>query len=397
MVSLNRFPDDRPDGRRAAIVLCRRTPFGRLRGVFSTIEAHDLLAAVLPAAQEGAGLAAEDIDDVIIGNATGGGGNVARLAALTAGLPAAVPGLTIDRQCASGLDTIVLACRLVESGAGNWFIAGGVESCSTAPLRAHRLTSLPGAPDFYSRARFAPEAYGDPDAGEAAENVASSFGIGRELQDRYALLSYTRTVASLDAMAAEVVPLAGCDRDETPRRGMTAALLSRFPAVFKADGSVTAGNSCADADGAVIAVVTSIERAREARFGTVLEFHDSVSAGGPPAMFGTAGAYAVRQLLQRLRLGPDAVSVWEYNEAFAAQVLASAQLIGVDPGKLNLHGGALAYGHPYGASGAMLVANLLRQVSIAGEQGHDDGWSVAAVSAAGGVGTAAAFRAAMLQ
>lgn len=397
MVSLSQYSDDRPAGSRAAVVLCRRTPFGRLRGVFSTTEAHDLLAGVLPAVQQDAGLAAEDIDDVIIGNATGGGGNVARLAALTAGLPAEVPGLTIDRQCASGLDAIVLACRLAESGAGSWFIAGGVESCSTAPLRAHRLTSLPGAPDFYSRARFAPDAHGDPDAGQAAENVASHFGIERRQQDEYALLSYNRTEAALEGMAAEIVPVAGCETDETPRRGMSARLLSRFPPAFTSAGSVTAGNSCADADGAVVAVVTSVERARAAGFGTVLEFHDAAAAGGPPSQFGTAGAYAVRRLLDRLRLKPDEVSTWEYNEAFAAQVLASAHLIGVAPGKLNLHGGALAYGHPYGASGAMLVANLLRQASAPGDQGHDGGWSVAAVSAAGGVGTAAAFRAVELQ
>ena len=390
---MSRSPESRPEGSRAAIVLCRRTPFGRLRGVFSTVEAHDLLAAVLPAAQRDAGVAAGDIEDVIIGNATGGGGNVARLAALTAGLPAEVPGLTIDRQCASGLDAIVLACRLVESGAGTWFIAGGVESCSTAPLRAHRLTSLSGAPDFYSRARFAPDAHGDPDAGEAAENVAASFGIDREQQDQYALLSHTRTSDALDSMAAEIVPVAGHATDETPRRAMTAKLLSRFPPAFKPAGTVTAGNSCADADGAVVAVVTSIEHARAAGFGTVLEFHGSATAGGEPAQFGVAGAYAVQKLLDRLHLAPGDVSTWEYNEAFAAQVLASAQLIGVAPGKLNLHGGALAYGHPYGASGAMLVANLLRQAPVTSGQGYDGGWSVAAVSAAGGVGTAAAFRA----
>lgn len=383
-------PSFEPDyRRRAAVVLCRRTPFGRVRGVHAAIEAHQLLAAVLPAAQRDAGLAAADIDDVIVGNATGGGGNVARLAALTAGLPNAVPGLTVDRQCSSGLDAIVLACRLVESGAGDWFLAGGVESCSTAPLRAHRLTSLPGAPDFYSRAQFAPEEQGDPDAGEAAENVAAAFGVGREQQDRYALSSYARTAAAHDAMAAEIVPVGGCGADETSRRTMSAALMARFPPAFRTAGSVTAGNSCADADGAVVTVVTTVDHARAAGFGTILEFRGSAVSGGPPALFGTAGAYAVRKLLDGLRLSSDDINTWEYNEAFAAQVLASALLIGVAPENLNLHGGALAYGHPYGASGAMLVANLLRQAS---QRKDDGGWSVAAVSAAGGVGTAAAFR-----
>lgn len=385
---------DPADGRRAAVVLCRRTPFGRVRGVFSAVEAHELLAAVLPAAQRDAGLAGEEIDDVIIGNATGGGGNMARLAALTAGFPSSVPGITIDRQCASGLDAIVLACRLVESGAGSWFLAGGVESCSTGPLRAHRRTSVPGAPDFYSRAQFAPRDQGDPDAGEAAENVAVAFGVDRLQQDRYALRSYAHTAAAREAMTAEIVTVRGCSTDETSRRTVSAALMARFPPAFSPAGSVTAGNSCADADGAVIAVVTSVEHARAAGFGHVLEFRGSAVAGGPPAVFGIAGAYASRKLLAGLRLSPDAIDTWEYNEAFAAQVIASAQLIGVAPERINLHGGALAYGHPYGASGAMLIANLLRQAS---PRGNGGGWSIAAVSAAGGVGTAAAFRRLLLQ
>lgn len=391
VVTLGAFPEDRPAERRAAVVLCRRTPFGRLRGAFAAVEAHDLLAPVLAAAHRDAGLAAAAVDDVIIGNAVGAGGNVARLALLTAGFPASVSGLTVDRQCASGLDAIVLACRLVESGAGTWFLAGGVESCSTAPLRAHRLTSLPGAPDFYARARFAPDAHGDPDAGHAAENVAARFAVNREQQDRYALLSHARTTAVQDRMTTEIVPVAGRATDETPRRGMSAALLSRFPAAFDDAGTVTAGNSCADADGAVVAVVTSVANARAGGFDPVLEFHASTVAGGEPSLFGTAGAHAVSKLLECTRLALPEISVWEYNEAFAAQVLASARLMGVRPQDLNQHGGALAYGHPYGASGAMLVANLLRQAHGEATRKHG-GWSVAAVSAAGGVGTAALFR-----
>lgn len=394
---MNFLTDERPPGRRPAVVLCRRTPFGRLRGAFATVEVHDLLAGVLAAVLRDAELPAGEIDDVIIGNAAGGGGNVARLAALTAGLPATAPGITLDRQCASGLDAIVHACRLVESGAGSWYLAGGAESCSTAPLRAHRLTSVPDAPDFYTRARFAPDSHGDPDAGEAAENVAAAFSIGRPEQDAFALRSHSRAAAARELMAAEIVPVNGCGTDQTGRHGMSAQLLARFPPVFRADGTVTAGNSCADADGAVVALVTSTERAAAAGFTPVLEFHGSASAGSEPALFGIAGAHAVEKLLGGLQLSPGNITGWEYNEAFAAQVLASAQLIGIAPEKLNLHGGALAYGHPYGASGAMLVANLLRRVSVPGGRPDGVGWSVAAVSAAGGVGTAAAFRPLMLR
>lgn len=385
---LNAF-EHRSADRRAVVVLARRSPFGRLNGKFRSVEAHDLLAPVLYAAADDAGLAPEAVDDVIMGNAAGGGGNVARLAALTAGFPVTVPGLTVDRQCASGLDAVVMACRLVECGAGSWFLAGGVESCSTAPLRARRLTSLPDVPDFYTRARFAPDAYGDPEAGRAAENVASKFGVGRAEQDEYALQSHSRAEAAITGMAAEIVPMGGVEFDETVRRRMSANFLARFAPAFDPAGSVTAGNSCADADGAVVAVVTTLENAHKLGSRTVLEFHGSTAAGGEPAFFGTAGAHAVTKLLSTLRLEPQDISTWEFNEAFAAQVLASAQLMQVPPEQLNRHGGALAYGHPYGASGAMLVANLLRQ---AAQGRHDGGYSVAAISAAGGVGIAAAFR-----
>ncbi|GAB3540731.1 thiolase family protein [Arthrobacter tecti] len=386
---MNASDSARPESRRAVVVLARRSPFGRLAGAFRNLEAHELLAPVLAASARDSGVKPSEVDDIIIGNATGGGGNVARLAALTAGFPASVPGLTVDRQCASGLDAVVLACRLVEAGAGTWFLAGGVESCSTAPLRARRLTSAAGAPDFYSRARFAPDSHGDPDAGQAAENVAKRYGIDRHTQDNYALQSYSRAAAAAGVMAAEIVPVAECSSDQTPRRNMTGALLSRFTPAFDPLGTVTAGNSCADADGAVVITVTTLEQARARGVETVLEFAGSAAAGGETALFGTAGAHAVRKLLPAVRLEPADISTWEFNEAFAAQVLASAQLMQVEPQFLNRNGGALAYGHPYGASGAMLVANLLRQ-RVHGE--YDDGWSVAAVSAAGGVGTAAAFQ-----
>ncbi|MCY7286786.1 MAG: acetyl-CoA C-acyltransferase, partial [Cryobacterium sp.] len=178
------------------IVLGRRTAFGRRNGVFGRVRAEDLLAPVLTNVVEGSGVPASAIDDVIIGNAVGGGGNVARLAALTAGLPETVPGLTIDRQCGSGLEAIVLACRLIAAGAGDLYLAGGVESCSTAPLRAHRLTSSPGQPDFFDRVRFAPDSVGDPDMGVAAENVVDRYGISRQRQDAFALRSHRRAAAA---------------------------------------------------------------------------------------------------------------------------------------------------------------------------------------------------------
>jgi acetyl-CoA C-acetyltransferase len=394
-----RSADSAAAAREPVIVLARRTAFGRRNGVFGRLRAEDLLAPVLAAVVSEAGVPASAVDDVIIGNAVGGGGNVARLAALTAGLPASVPGLTVDRQCGSGLEAIVLACRLVAAGAGDLYFAGGVESCSTAPLRAHRLTSSPGQPDFFDRVRFAPDAVGDPDMGVAAENVADRYGISRQRQDAFALRSHRLAAATVDgatdtgAPAPEIVPLhtqAGpVFADEGPRPGLTEALLARFVPVFRPGGTVTAGNSCADADGAVVVLVTSRRRALELGLTGWLRFVDAAATGTDPNLLGVAGAEAARIVLARQGLtGADLARI-EFNEAFAAQVLASLDLLGVPEEHANREGGALALGHPFGASGALLVLRLLQQCRAAAAPGDT---ALAAVSIAGGLGLAALFR-----
>jgi acetyl-CoA C-acetyltransferase len=399
------------------VIWGRRTAFGRRGGVFSRVSAGRLLAPVLRAVAAGAGLAVAQIDDVIIGNATGGGGNLARLALLEAGFPVSVPGLTVDRQCGSGLEAIVLACRLVAAGAGSLYLAGGVESCSTAPLRAHRLTSAPGAPDFFDRVRFAPESVGDPDMGSAAENVAEAFGIDRNRQDAFAARSHRLANAARAAgdFDAEIVGIPAGDqggageefvtRDEGPRATLDAGLLRRFPPAFRPGGTVTAGNSCADADGAVVVLVTNRTRARELSAGTgeasaghahagfpatgVLAFVDAVASGTDPNLLGIGGGEAAGTLLARTGLAPADLGRIEMNEAFAAQVLASLDLIGVPEARANSQGGGLALGHPFGASGALLVLRLLQQSRT---DGVDNARSLAAVSIAGGLGLAALFR-----
>jgi acetyl-CoA C-acetyltransferase len=379
--------------REPVVVLGRRSAFGRLNGIWGSTTAGSLLAPVLSAVARDAGLAAEQIDDVVIGNAVGGGGNVARLALLEAGLPAEVPGLTVDRQCGSGLDAIVLACRLVAAGAGELYLAGGVESCSTAPLRAHRLTSAPGAPDFYGRARFSPDPIGDPDMGVAAEAVAARWEVSRDDQDAFALRSHQRALAAAAAgvFAEEVVPaagVAGSGADEGPRKTLGPALLRRFPPAFVASGTVTAGNSCADADGAAVVLVTSRAAAGQLGFGGGLAFHGAATAGTDPNLPGIGGGRAGARLLAAHRLRGTDLDRVEFNEAFAAQAIASLRMLGVPPERANLQGGALAFGHPYGASGAFLVLRLLQQARSGGQDG---GISLAAASIAGGMGTAALF------
>lgn len=382
-----------PDDRQPVIIAARRTPGCRAHGALKTIPAHELLAPVLRRLLDDAGVAPESVADVVIGNAVGGGGNVARLAALQAGMPVSVPGLTVDRQCGSGLDAIVLASRLVAAGeafGGRVYLAGGVESISTAPLRARHGSRRD--PDFFSRAQFAPPGLGDPDMGVAAENVASRYGISRERQDAFALRSHRRALAAAAAgvFDGELVPLAGRDgpvtADNGPRPGLSEAVLARFPPAFVAGGTVTAGNSCFDADGAAAVVITSVQQARRlgARDGLLVLGTDT--AGVDPEVLGVGAAAAGDRLLSAVGLSAGELDLVEFNEAFASQTLACLDLLGIDPLRANLDGGALAFGHAYGASGAVLVTRLLAQARRAGA---DRMLGLALISIAGGMGTAA--------
>ncbi len=400
-----RNPDTTP-----VVIAAKRLPTAKAGGPYKHLRAHELAAPLLSRLVDETGINPGEVDDVVLGNATGGGGNVARLAALTAGLPDNVPGLSVDRQCGSGLEAIVLAARMVQAGAGELYLAGGVESISTAPARAHRRED--GTLDFFDRAQFAPLESGDPDAGVAAENVAAHYGITRERQDAYALQSHAKAVAAAAAgrFRDELLPLAGLNADQGPRATLTPALLARFPAVFVAGGTVTAGNSCPYSDGAAVAVVTSLSRARRmaatlGQHGTArgLVFHDSAVAGNDPNLLGAGAAHAMKELLSATGIDTArlANSLIEFNEAFASQVLAVADLLGLDPAGFNHDGGALALGHPYGASGAVLVTRLLAQVQREGSEeglGRDSGRDAfAMISVAGGIGLAAHFQAVNLE
>lgn len=378
-----------PPERQPVIIAARRTPVCRTNGSLRSLRAHELLAPVLRELVSGLGLAPESVDDVVIGNAVGGGGNVARLALLEAGLPVGVPGLTVDRQCGSGLDAIVLAARLVAAGGNPLYLAGGVESTSTAPLRAHRNDD--GGPEFYSRAQFVPESYGDPDMGVAAETVAREYGIGRDRQDAFALASHQKALAAAKdgLFEAELVPLAvdggTVSADDGPRRSLTPALMARFPAAFVPGGTVTAGNSCFDADAASAVVVTSMARARQLGAEDALLVRGTGTVGVAPGVLGIGAAVAARDVLAAAGVTADRVDLVEFNEAFASQTLACLDLLGIQSARANLDGGALALGHAYGASGAVLVTRLLAQARRSAAPGT---LALAMISMAGGMGTA---------
>ncbi|MGY3379868.1 acetyl-CoA C-acetyltransferase [Arthrobacter sp. TE12231] len=375
------------------IIAARRTPLCRANGTLKKLRSHELLAPVLRTllSDAGAGLTPDSVTDVVIGNAVGGGGNVARLAALEAGLPVTVPGVTVDRQCGSGLDAIVLASRLVAAGGSGVYLAGGVESISTAPLRAHRNED--GSADYYSRAQFAPLSLGDPDMGVAAENVAAGYGISRDRQDAFALRSHRRALAASAAgrFDGELVPVAAQSgavvaTDDGPRPTLGPALMARFPPVFAAGGTVTAGNSCFDADGAAAVIITSVERARRLGAADGLLVLATETAGVAPHLLGIGAAAAAGRLLAARGLAPTDLGLVEFNEAFASQTLACLDQLGIDPERANLDGGALALGHAYGASGAVLVTRLLAQARRSREPGQ---LALAMISIAGGMGTAA--------
>ncbi|GGJ26916.1 thiolase family protein [Paenarthrobacter histidinolovorans] len=393
MVSIGAETDP---NRQPVIIAALRSPICRANGQLKQLRAPELLAPVLASLLESTGVEPAEVDDVIIGNAVGGGGNLARYAALQAGLPVTVPGLTVDRQCGSGLDAIALASRLVAAGGDPLFLAGGVESISTAPARATR--DHDGGLEFYSRATFVPPEFGDPDMGVAAENVAGSFGVTRERQDEYALRSHRRAAeaAAAGKFSGEIVPLTSNGTlvvtDDGPRPSLRPALMARFPAAFVPGGTVTAANSCFDADAASAVVVTSLARARSMGATDGLEVLGNDTAGVDPELLGIGAAHAAERLLLRHGVAADSVDLIEFNEAFASQTIACLEYLGLDPARANREGGALALGHAYGASGAVLVTRLLAQARSRYRETGSAALGLAMISIAGGMGTASLLR-----
>lgn len=377
------------------IVAARRTPIGTAGHAFAGVGAEWLAAPVLRAVLDDVGLRPDQVDDVVLGNCMGPGGNLARVAALAADLPAAVPGMTVDRQCASGLAAVGVAATQVRAGRGEVYLAGGAESASTAPVRSWQPAASGLEPQPYARAPMVPSTYPDPDMGTAADELARRAGIGRDEQDDYALRSHHRAAAAARSgrFDAELVPLAKVRADERPRATLTAARLARLRPAFvpAADGgSVTAGNSCGISDGAAVVLVVP-ERLRAAHGWPGLRLLDWDCVGVDPALPGLGASAAIRRVLGRQRRHLDEVGAIEIVEAFAAQVLAAAADLEVPPERICTDGGAIALGHPWGASAAVglvrLFSQLVRDPASSGTAEARLG--VAAAAAGGGLGMAA--------
>ncbi len=357
------------------VVNSKRTIIGKKGGVLKDIPPEQMVSKLIKALLLNTGIKPEDVSDVILGNVVGPGGNLARLSALTAGLPLVVPGLTVDRQCGSGLEAINLACRLIQAGAGEIYLAGGVESTS--------LSTFP------KRARFSPDSIGDPDMGIGAENVAEKYGVTRDEQDTFAALSYERAYDSLhkNRFVSEQISIVPFDRDEALKPGMNyQKLIQRARPIFIETGTVTAANSCGLNDGAALSLILSEKKAKELGLSIQLKFKDAVTVGVDPNTPGIGPVLAVKRLLLQSQLTMDEIDIVELNEAFSAQVVASAKSLQIPYERLNKGGGAIAYGHPYGASGAILVTRLYSEMkSIQCRYG------IATIGIGGGLGIATLF------
>jgi len=353
-----------------------RTPIGRYGGALAGVRPDDLAATAIGEAVRRAAVQPEQIEDVYFGAANQAGEdnrNVARMAVLLAGLPESIAGVTVNRLCASGLSAVVSACHAIAAGDGDLFVAGGVESMSRAPLvfakpehafpRGNQTvwdTTLGWRfPNPRMEQLFPLESMG-----ETGENVADRWSVPREDQDAFALRSQQRWAAAAEAgrFDDELVAVDGVERDEHPRSETNAEKLAALKPAFRANGTVTAGNSSGINDGAAALVIASEEKARALGVEPLGSFVGSAVAGVDPRVMGIGPIPAVRKLLERTGVGVHQLDLVELNEAFASQSLAVIRELGLDEEKVNVNGGAIALGHPLGMSGARLVVSLLHEL-----------------------------------
>jgi 3-oxoadipyl-CoA thiolase len=367
----------------ALIIDAVRTPMGGYRGALSGIRPDDLAAHVISSAVQRTGLDPERLDDVYMGAANQAGEDnrdVARMASLLAGLPVEVPGVTVNRLCASGLEAVNQASRALRLGEGSLYLAGGVESMSRAPwVLPKPENGLPrGEQTLYDTTlgwrminpRMA-ERYSTEAMGETGENVAERYGISREEQDRFALQSHQRAVAATregrfaeQIVSVELPPRSKreeprtLEADEGPREDTSLERLAKLKPAFREGGTVTAGNSSTLNDGAACLVLGTEETAKTLGREPLARIVSIGVAGVDPAYMGIGPMIAIPRALKAARLELDQIDLIELNEAFASQVLACAEGLGIDEERLNVNGGAIALGHPLGCSGARLMTTL---------------------------------------
>ena len=395
----------------AFVVETARTPMGAYRGALSGVRPDDMAAHVIAAAVERSGVDPASITDVYFGAANQSGEDnrdVARMAALLAGLPRSVPGATVNRLCASGLEAVNSAARAVKAGEGDFYLAGGVESMSRAPWVVEKPErGLPRGPQTMHdttlgwrmiNPRMAELGVSTEAMGETGENVAERYEVSREDQDAFALRSHRRAVATTEAgkLAEEIVPIEArrghetvlVEADEGPRADASLEQLAKLRPVFREGGTVTAGNASTLNDGAACLLIASEQGAEEIGAEPLARIVATGVAGVDPAYMGIGPVQAVPRALANAGLEIDQIDLFELNEAFASQVLASARALGIDEKRLNVNGGAIALGHPLGCSGARLAGTLIRELHRRGGK-----YGVATLCVGVGQGLATVFEA----
>ena len=388
--------------REAVIVSAVRTAVGKApKGTLRTTRPDEMGGTVIKEALARVpGLEASEIEDVIMGCAmpeAEQGMNVARAAAIRAGLPVETSAMTINRFCSSGLQSIAMAADRIKSGGADVIVAGGLETMSMIPMGGHIIRPNPYLVDHY------PDFY--LSMGLATENVARKYEVTREQQDEFALRSHTRAAAALDAdkFKDEVVPLhvvleeldekgkkqrreVVFDKDEGVRRDSSAEGLAKLKPAFHVKGTITAGNASQMSDGAAAAIVMSDSRARELGAKPMARFIAYATAGCPPEEMGIGPVFAIPKALKLAGLTLNDIDVIELNEAFAAQSIAVIKTLGLDPDKVNVNGGAIALGHPLGCTGAKLTASILREL-----ERRNGRYGMVTMCVGGGMGAAGIF------
>jgi len=385
------------------VVSAVRTAVGDFGGALRDVPSTELGSTVIRAALDRCGLPGHEVDEVIMGQVytAGIGPNPARMAALRAGFPNEVPAMTVNKVCGSGLKSIALGAQAIAAGTARVVVAGGMESMSRAPYVA---------PDARWGARMGHaklvdamihDGLWDPTydchMAETAENLARHYSISRQQQDRYAALSQTRCqrARGQGLFAAEIVPVTVPQRkgdpvefaaDEHPRDNVTPELLARLKPAFRSDGTITAGNASGINDAAAALVLTSEEDAKARGLEPLATVRAAVSVGVDPKIMGIGPAAAIRKLLDRAGMSLDQIDLLEVNEAFAAQTLAVARELDWDEARVNVNGGAIALGHPLGASGARITVTLLGEMHRRNAR-----WGIAALCIGGGMGIAVLF------
>lgn len=385
------------------IVAATRTAIGSFQGALSTLPADELGAIVIRSLLERSGVAASEVDEVIMGQVltAGSGQNPARQAAIRAGLPVAVPALTLNKVCGSGLKALQLAAQAIRCGDAEVVIAGGQETMSLAPyvLPKARTGLRMGHAELQDSMILDGlwDAFNDYHMGITAENIVERYGISREEQDAFAAASQQKACQALaeSRFASEITPVSIAqrkgdplvfDRDEQPRDGTTADSLGKLRPAFKKDGSVTAGNASTLNDGAAAVLLMSADKAKTLGLPVMARIAAYASAGVEPDIMGTGPVPATRKCLQKAGWSLDQLDLVEANEAFAAQAIAVNRELGWDTGKVNVNGGAIALGHPIGASGCRILVSLVHEM-----QRRDAKKGLATLCIGGGQGVALAL------